>query len=70
MTLQERRMIRGLDPGREDIVLAGAVVVQEVMRRFGYTSMLVSDWGLREGIVLDLHDRFSGPQGIAAPGEE
>jgi exopolyphosphatase / guanosine-5'-triphosphate,3'-diphosphate pyrophosphatase len=51
----ERRHMQGLEPGREDIVLAGAVVAQELMGRYGYGEMLVSDWGLREGIVLDLY---------------
>jgi exopolyphosphatase/guanosine-5'-triphosphate,3'-diphosphate pyrophosphatase len=56
-TLEERRAIPGLEQGREDIILAGAVVAQEIMERFGFTTMLVSDWGLREGIVLDLYER-------------
>jgi exopolyphosphatase/pppGpp-phosphohydrolase len=34
------------------------VVVQEVMERFGFTTMVVSDWGLREGIVLDLYKKI------------
>ena len=54
-TLQERRAILGLETGREDIILAGAVVTQELMKRFGFKAVLVSDWGLREGIVLDLY---------------
>ncbi len=59
MTIEERKSIRGLEPGREDIILAGALVTQEIMGRFSYTSLLVSDWGLREGIVLDLFERVS-----------
>ncbi len=58
-TLEERRRIPGLERGREDIILAGAIVAQELMERFRYTSMLVSDGGLREGIVLDLFERIS-----------
>ncbi len=58
-TLAERRQMAGLEPGREDIILAGAVVAQEIMDRYGYAEMLVSDWGLREGIVLDLYERLS-----------
>jgi len=58
-TVEERRAIRGLEQGREDIVFAGAVITQEIMYRFGYSSLLVSDWGLREGAVLDLHDRIN-----------
>jgi exopolyphosphatase/guanosine-5'-triphosphate,3'-diphosphate pyrophosphatase len=56
-TLQERRDIPGLERGREDIILAGAVVTQELMEWFGFTTMLVSDWGLREGIVFDLYEK-------------
>jgi len=57
ITLAERSSIRGLEAGREDIILAGAVVTQEIMNHFGYSSLIVSDWGLREGIVLDLYDK-------------
>jgi exopolyphosphatase/guanosine-5'-triphosphate,3'-diphosphate pyrophosphatase len=66
MTIAERRTIRGLEQGREDIILAGAIVTQAIMKRFRYTSMLVSDWGLREGIVLDLYEnlqRSGNPRG-------
>jgi len=65
-SLVERRTIRGLEPGREDIILAGAVIIQEIMRRFGYTSMLVSDWGLREGIVLDMYEKIAKQDTIKA----
>ncbi len=58
LSLDERKAIRGLERGREDIVFAGAVVAQEIMTRYGYRSMLVSDWGLREGIVLDLFEQI------------
>jgi exopolyphosphatase/guanosine-5'-triphosphate,3'-diphosphate pyrophosphatase len=58
MSLNDRRILRGLEPGREDIILAGAVVAQEIMARYRYVSMLVSDWGLREGIVLDLYEKL------------
>jgi exopolyphosphatase/guanosine-5'-triphosphate,3'-diphosphate pyrophosphatase len=61
-TLARRREMAGLERGREDIVLAGAVVAQEIMERYGYPEMLVSDWGLREGIVLDLYEKVGGEQ--------
>jgi exopolyphosphatase/guanosine-5'-triphosphate,3'-diphosphate pyrophosphatase len=57
-TLNVRRSIPGLEAGREDIIFAGAVVTQEIMERFGFTTMVVSDWGLREGIVLDLFEKI------------
>lgn len=59
MPVSERRGIRGLEPGREDIILTGGVIAQEIVHRYGYESIIVSDWGLREGIVLDLCERIS-----------
>jgi len=53
-TLSRRRTLVGLEPGREDIIFPGAVISQEIMERYAYREMLVSDWGLREGIVADL----------------
>ncbi len=64
-TVQERRSLPGLETGREDIILAGAVVVQEIMALADVPSLVVSDGGVREGIVLDLAertaDRVPGP---------
>jgi exopolyphosphatase/guanosine-5'-triphosphate,3'-diphosphate pyrophosphatase len=57
-TLEERRDLPGLERGREDIILAGAIVIQEIMERFGFREILVSDWGLREGIVFDLYEKI------------
>jgi exopolyphosphatase/guanosine-5'-triphosphate,3'-diphosphate pyrophosphatase len=57
-TLDARRTMAGLEAGREDIILAGAVVAQEIMERCKARQMLVSDWGLREGIVFDLYEKF------------
>jgi len=58
-TLIERRTMAGLEPGREDIILPGAVIMQEIMERYAYREMLVSDGGLREGIVADLSVKLS-----------
>jgi exopolyphosphatase/guanosine-5'-triphosphate,3'-diphosphate pyrophosphatase len=57
-TLDARRRIAGLEPGREDIILAGAIIAEEVMDRCNAREMLVSDWGLREGIVFDLYEKM------------
>jgi exopolyphosphatase/guanosine-5'-triphosphate,3'-diphosphate pyrophosphatase len=57
-TLDARKRITGLEHGREDIILAGAIIAQEIMDRCGTREMLVSDWGLREGIVFDLYEKM------------
>jgi exopolyphosphatase/guanosine-5'-triphosphate,3'-diphosphate pyrophosphatase len=48
----------GLEQGREDIILAGSIVVQEILEACSCTSVLVSDWGLREGVIFDLYDKI------------
>jgi exopolyphosphatase/guanosine-5'-triphosphate,3'-diphosphate pyrophosphatase len=62
-TLDDRRKITGLEHGREDIILAGAIIAQEIMDRSGMREMLVSDWGLREGIVFDLYEKSRSDKG-------
>lgn len=54
LPLQERRGVRGLEPGRADVIVAGAIVCLGVMDGLGFADLTVSDGGLREGILLDL----------------
>ena len=42
----------GVNPTRARILPAGAVIVDSLMRRYGATSVRVSDAGMREGAVL------------------
>ncbi|MCA9618805.1 MAG: Ppx/GppA family phosphatase [Myxococcales bacterium] len=55
-TLAERREIVGLDPKRADVILAGALVTDEVRARAGADSLMVSDRGVRWGLALELTD--------------
>jgi exopolyphosphatase/guanosine-5'-triphosphate,3'-diphosphate pyrophosphatase len=59
-TAAERLMLPGLDPKRVDIILAGAVILEQVMSEFGLKSMIVSDYALREGVLLDALERLRG----------
>jgi exopolyphosphatase/guanosine-5'-triphosphate,3'-diphosphate pyrophosphatase len=49
----ERSGVPGIKPARADIVLAGALVIQEVMRRGGFEALEVTGAGLREGIFFE-----------------
>lgn len=51
--IEERKGIKGLERGREDIILAGALVLLEAMALFDFNRIVVSDYGLREGIIID-----------------
>lgn len=59
MTEGERKKMPGVEKGREDIIIAGAIVCRKVMEWYGFSEMIVSDCGLREGVVMDLYDRLN-----------
>ena len=52
-TEKERLKIRGLDPKRVDIIIAGAIVLEECFKALKIPKMNVSEFALREGIVYD-----------------
>jgi exopolyphosphatase/guanosine-5'-triphosphate,3'-diphosphate pyrophosphatase len=61
-TADERRQTPGLPENRVDIIVAGAVVVSEVMRALGANALWVNTKGVREGIVIDTIDRTRGTE--------
>jgi exopolyphosphatase/guanosine-5'-triphosphate,3'-diphosphate pyrophosphatase len=61
MTLESRRRVPGLEPGRADVIVAGAAIVLQAMEVLGFSELKTSDAGLREGVLLDLMDRVVGP---------
>ena len=54
MPLSQRRQVAGLSPGRADIIVAGVCIVAEIMARFGMDELLVSDRGVRWGLLWEL----------------
>ena len=53
LRLAERRGIAGLEPGREDLIVAGTAILMTVLRLAGAKEWIVSDAGLREGLLVD-----------------
>lgn len=49
---RKRRKIRGLKSERADIVLAGAIVIEEMMVYGGYLTLIVCTRGVRDGLLL------------------
>ena len=52
-TAQQRASMPGMPADRVDIILAGALVLAEVLKLFGASAVLINARGIREGIVLD-----------------
>jgi exopolyphosphatase/guanosine-5'-triphosphate,3'-diphosphate pyrophosphatase len=63
MTLEQRRRLAGLEKGREDIIVAGTLILLTVMDLSGYDPVYVSDYGMREGILLDRYQKKFGEAG-------
>jgi len=60
----ERAKIPGLDRRRVDLIPAGAVLAETLIRGFGATELRACDWALREGLLLDFIARH--PAEVAA----
>jgi len=54
LTPQERLSIKGVEVGREDLIIAGLVIITSVMDTFGFNRLKVSDFGLLEGLALTI----------------
>jgi exopolyphosphatase/guanosine-5'-triphosphate,3'-diphosphate pyrophosphatase len=57
LDLEARLRMDALDPRRADIIVAGAVLLDSVLRRLGATEITLCDLALREGLVLDYIQR-------------
>ncbi|TKB91047.1 MAG: Ppx/GppA family phosphatase [Nitrospira sp.] len=50
----DRAGLPGLESGREEVIAAGAIIIRTIMEVLGQSTVLVSDLGLREGVLIDL----------------
>ncbi len=55
-----RMDLPGLDEKRADIILAGAIILEGLVMRFGVKQLTLSDYALREGVLLDTMQRTHG----------
>jgi exopolyphosphatase / guanosine-5'-triphosphate,3'-diphosphate pyrophosphatase len=56
----ERANLPGLDAGRADIILAGAIILEQVLHVLDVDELVVSEYALREGVLLDAWRRRHG----------
>lgn len=59
-TPDERRRLPGIDAARADILLGGAVVLEQLSIALGVDQWTISDYALREGALLDAMHRLGG----------
>ena len=52
MTLEQRKTVVGLPPKRGDIILYGLDILALLTERFAVETLMVSDAGLLDGVML------------------
>lgn len=61
LSLRERLKIPGIDDRRANLLPAGAIILSTAAASLGAATLVHSEWGLREGIVLDELGLADGP---------
>jgi exopolyphosphatase/guanosine-5'-triphosphate,3'-diphosphate pyrophosphatase len=56
-SISERMKLPGLDPRRADLIVAGGVLLDQILRGLDASDITLSDLALREGLVLDYIQR-------------
>lgn len=62
-TIAERKQIAGLEPKRADVILAGALLIQRIMKLVNAEQVIVSDQGIRYGL---LYERIASSHQLSA----
>jgi exopolyphosphatase/guanosine-5'-triphosphate,3'-diphosphate pyrophosphatase len=68
LPLEERRRVAGLDPERAPVIVAGAAILREVLRRYGLARIEVSEHDLLHGVALAAAQLPEPAEGNAPPG--
>ncbi|MDQ2679164.1 MAG: Ppx/GppA family phosphatase [Actinomycetota bacterium] len=59
-TTEERRKLPGIEDSRADILLGGGIVLEQVCDALGVERLTISEYALREGVLLDALHRLQG----------
>ncbi len=68
LPLAERRELPGLEPERAPVIVGGAVIVDEVLRRYGLDELEISERDLLHGAALEAAALPEPEEGDAPPG--
>lgn len=68
MTTEERLAVPGIEPGRAPVIVAGIVVLREVMHAYGLDEIEVSERDILHGAALAAAELPEPEEGAAPPG--
>ena len=68
LPLEERRSVPGLHPERAPVIVAGGVILREVLAHYGLAELEISVRDLLDGIALEAAELPEPVEGAAPPG--
>jgi exopolyphosphatase / guanosine-5'-triphosphate,3'-diphosphate pyrophosphatase len=68
MSLEERRSLPGLEPARAPVIVAGVLIVREVLRAYRLDELEASEHDLLHGVALEAAELPAAEEGDAPPG--
>ncbi len=68
LPLEERRLLPALDPKRAPVIVAGAVIVREVLHHYGLDELEVSERDILDAVALEAAALPEPVEGDAPPG--
>jgi exopolyphosphatase/guanosine-5'-triphosphate,3'-diphosphate pyrophosphatase len=68
LTLEERRRVPGLEPERAPVIVAGTVILREVLDRYGLAEIEASERDILDGAALAAAELPEPEEGAAPPG--
>ena len=68
MTLADRTNVSGIEPGRAAVIVAGIVILREVMDRYGFSEIEASERDILDGAALEAARLPEPEEGPAPPG--
>jgi exopolyphosphatase / guanosine-5'-triphosphate,3'-diphosphate pyrophosphatase len=67
LTVGERAMLPCLEPGRADLIIPGTAIVMATLDQIGIDGLRVSEYSLREGVLVDAIEAPDGSRPGSAP---
>ena len=68
LSLEERRRLPGLEPDRAPVIVAGAAILREILRRYGLGSLEASERDLLHGVALAAAELPAPDEDAVPPG--
>ena len=68
MTTEQRIAVSGIEPGRASVIVAGVIVLREVMTAYGLSEIEVSERDVLHGAAFAAAELPEPEEGAAPPG--